>query len=262
MVLEVCIDSVEGARAAEAGGAQRVELCSDLVEGGITPSAGLIEAVRSAVKIPIFVMMRPRGGDFCYSADEFDVMTKDVVIAESSGADGVVLGLLLPDGKIDVERTRELVDKSRPMQVTFHRAIDLSPRIEESLEQVIETGADRVLTSGGKQTAIDGATVLAQMIANSRQRISVMVCGGVRKTNLRQIALATGASEFHASLRQKTTSPVTYRPRRPSLSMSGLDEYARYTTSADEVRAMRRVLDTLEGPEDTIHPLPRLNRRP
>jgi copper homeostasis protein len=260
LVLEVCIDSVEAARAAEGGGAQRVELCSDLVEGGITPSAGLIEAVRSAVKIPVFVMMRPRGGDFCYSADEFDVMRKDVVIAQSAGADGVVLGLLLPDGKIDVDRTRELVDGSRPMQVTFHRAIDLSENIEESLEQVIATGADRVLTSGGKQTAIEGATVIAQMIANSRQRISVMVCGGVRKTNLGEIAHATGASEFHALLRQKTTSPVTYRPHRPSLSMNGLDEYARYATSADEVRAMRQVLDVLEGPEDSIHPLPKLKR--
>jgi len=260
LVLEVCIDSVEAARAAEAGGAQRVELCSDLVEGGITPSAGLIDAVRSALKIPVFVMMRPRGGDFCYSADEFDVMRKDVAIAQSYGADGVVLGLLLPDGTIDVERTRELVDSSRPMQVTFHRAIDVSSSVEESLEQVIETGADRVLTSGGKQTAIDGATVIAQLIANSRQRISVMVCGGVRKANLREITHATGASEFHASLRQKTTSPVTYQPHRPSLSMGGLDEHARYATSADEVRAMRRVLDTLEGPEDSINQLPRLNR--
>ena len=260
MVLEVCIDSVEAARAAEAGGAQRVELCSDLIEGGITPSAGLIDAVRSALKIPVFVMMRPRGGDFCYSADEFDVMRKDVAIAQSYGADGVVLGLLLPDGTIDVERTRELVDSSRPMQVTFHRAIDVSSSVEESLEQVIETGADRVLTSGGKQTAIDGATVIAQLIANSRQRISVMVCGGVRKANLREIAHATGASEFHASLRQKTTSPVTYQPHRPSLSMGGLDEHARYATSADEVRAMRRVLDTFEGPEGSMHPLPKLKR--
>jgi copper homeostasis protein len=256
LVLEVCIDSVEAARAAEAGGAQRVELCSDLVEGGITPSAGLINAVRSALKIPVFVMMRPRGGDFCYSADEFDVMRKDVAIAHSSGADGVVLGLLLPNGTIDVERTRELVDSSRPMQVTFHRAIDVSPSVEESLEQVIETGADRVLTSGGKQTAIDGATVIAQMIANSRQRISVMVCGGVRKANLREIAHATGASEFHASLRQKTTSPVTYQPHRPSLSMGGLDEYARYATSADEVRAMRRVLDTLRSATPGLDRLP------
>jgi copper homeostasis protein len=260
LVLEVCIDSVEAARAAEAGGAQRVELCSDLAEGGITPSAGLIDSVRSAVNIPVFVMMRPRGGDFCYSADEFDVMRKDVAIAQSSGADGVVLGLLLPDGTIDVERTRELVGGSRPMQVTFHRAIDLSANLEESLEQVIATGADRVLTSGGKQTAIEGGTVIAQMIANSRQRISVMVCGGLRKANLGEIARVTGASEFHASLRQKTISPVTYRPHRPSLSANGLDEYARYATSADEVRAMRRVLDTLEDPEDSILPLPKLKR--
>ena len=253
MVLEVCVDSVEAALAAEAGGAQRVELCSDLIEGGITPSAGLIDAVRSALKISVFVMMRPRGGDFCYSADEFDVMTKDVAIAKSFGADGVVLGLLLPDGTIDVQRTRALVDSSRPMQVTFHRAIDLSTSVEESLEQVIETGADRVLTSGGKPTALDGARVIAQMIERSRQRISVMVCGAVRKNNLREIAYATGAKEFHASLRKKTTSPVIYKPHSPSLSVGGLDEYARYATSADEVRAMRQVLDTLADAESSLN---------
>jgi copper homeostasis protein len=245
--LEVCIDSVEGARAAEAGGAQRVELCSDLAEGGITPSAGLIDAVRSAVKIPVFVMMRPRGGDFYYSPDEFDVMRRDVAIARSSGADGVVMGLLLPDGKIDVERTRELIDRSRPMQATFHRAIDVSQNLEESLEQVIKTGADRVLTSGGEETAIEGAAVLARMVANSKQRITVMVCGGIRKANLREIAQATGATEFHASLRQKTISPVTHQPHRPAMSVDGIDEYARYVTSADDVRAMRQLLDTLEG---------------
>jgi copper homeostasis protein len=251
--LEVCIDSVEGARAAEAGGAQRVELCSDLAEGGITPSAGLIDAVRSAVKIPVFVMMRPRGGDFYYSPDEFDVMRRDVAIARSSGADGVVMGLLLPDGKIDVERARELIDRARPMQVTFHRAIDVSQSLEESLEQVIETGADRVLTSGGEETAIEGVPVLARMVANSKQRITVMVCGGIRKANLREIAQATGATEFHASLRQKTISPVTHRPNRPAMSVDGIDEYARYATSADDVRAMRQLLDTLERPADS-HP--------
>jgi copper homeostasis protein len=249
--LEVCIDSVEGARAAEAGGAQRVELCSDLAEGGITPSAGLIDAVRSAVKIPVFVMMRPRGGDFYYSPEEFDVMKRDVVIARSSGADGVVMGLLSPDGKIDVERTHELIASARPMQVTFHRAIDVSQSLEDSLEQVIETGADRVLTSGGEETAIEGAAVLARMVANSRQRITVMVCGGIRKANLREIAQATGATEFHASLRQKTLSPVTHQPNRPAMSVSGIDEYARYATSADDVRAMRQVLDTLERPADS-----------
>lgn len=224
-----------------------MELCSDLAEGGITPSAGLIDAVRSAVKIPVFVMMRPRGGDFYYSADEFAVMKRDVAIAWSSGADGVVMGLLSPDGKIDVERTRELIGRSRPMQVTFHRAIDVSQNLEESLEQVIETGADRVLTSGGEETAIEGAAVLARMVANSKQRITVMVCGGIRTANLREVAQATGATAFHASLRRKTVSPVTHQPNRPAMSVSGIDEYARYATSADDVRAMRQLLDTLEG---------------
>ncbi len=246
MILEVCIDSVEAARAAEAGGAQRVELCGDLMEGGITPSAGLIERVRKTVAIGVFTMVRPRGGDFCYSADELDVMRKDIAIAKASGADGVVLGLLLPDGTVDVERTRELVERARPMLVTFHRAIDVSSNLLDSLERAIEAGADRVLTSGGKDAALAGAKVIARMVAAARGRIAVMAGAGVKVENLAAIAEATGAREFHASLRKKTASPMKYRPAGPNMGAPGLDEYARYATSPDDVQAMRRVLDALE----------------
>ena len=242
MVLEICVDSVESARAAQAGGAQRVELCSSLIEGGVTPSSGLIGAVRECLTIPVVTIVRPRGGDFFYSGEEFGVIRKDIAAARDQGANGVALGVLLRDGQVDVERTRELVDLARPMQVTFHRAIDWAPDMEEALEQVMEAGADRILTSGGAPTAMLGVKRIACMVARADRRIGVMVCGTVRKDNIGEIARRTHALEFHASLRKATSSPVTYRNEMLSLSEPGVDEFARYAVAAEDVRALRDAL--------------------
>src|SRR5580693_10234821 len=195
MQLEICVDSVESAVAAELGGAQRVELCSALSEGGLTPSLGLIRAVRSRVGIGVYVMIRPRGGDFLYSDEEFSIMREDVAYAAEAGANGAVFGLLTADGNVDGERTAELVEaaQSASMEVTFHRAIDMARDLESSLEDVVRTGAHRVLTSGGAQTAVLGSERVRGLMQAAKNRIGIMVCGNVRSENVQQIAQATGA---------------------------------------------------------------------
>jgi copper homeostasis protein len=247
MVLEICVDSLESARAAQSGGAQRIELCSSLLEGGITPSSGLIGAVRESLSIPVVAIVRPRGGDFYYSVEEFAVIKRDVAAVRNLGANGVALGVLLQDGRVDIERTRELVGLARPMEVTFHRAIDGAPRMEEALEQVIEAGADRILTSGGAQTAMEGIDRIVQIVARADGRIGVMVCGNVRKENIGEIARRTHAVEFHASLRKATRSAVTYSNRVLSLSEPGVDEFALYAVTAEDVRALRDALETTQA---------------
>jgi copper homeostasis protein len=247
MELEICVDSVESAVAAEMGGAQRVELCSGLSEGGLTPSVGLIRAVRSRIGIGVYVMIRPRGGDFFYSDEEFAVMREDIAYAAEAGANGAVFGLLTAEGNVDVERTGELVEAARSaspsMELTFHRAIDMARDLESSLEDVVRAGAHRVLTSGGAQSAVLGSTRIAGLIEAAQGRIGVMVCGNVRPENVQQIAQATGGREFHASLRAPVPSPVTYRNPTLNLGEAGSDEYTRSVVIAQDVRKLRQAMD-------------------
>ncbi len=164
VLIEVCVDSVASAIAAERGGAQRIELCSDLLEGGVTPSLGLLGVVRSKVSIALHPIIRPRPGDFCYSDAEFDSMQRDIEIAKSEGADGVVLGILEREGTVDVGRTRELIELARPLSVTFHRAFDMSEDLFRALDDVCATGADRLLTSGGEQECLQGVDTVAELV--------------------------------------------------------------------------------------------------
>jgi copper homeostasis protein len=244
MVLEMCVDSLESARAAQEGGAQRVELCSALAEGGLTPSLGMIGAVRESLTIPVFAIMRPRGGDFSYSSGEFAVMKRDIAAAKSNGADGVVIGVLRNDGTVDVERTRELVELARPLKVTFHRAFDWTPQMEVALEQIIEAGADRILTSGGLASALEASDQISLFVKKAAGRIGIMVCGKVRAENIAEIARKTGATEFHASLRKPQKSPIHYQGHLTSLGEHDADDLVRYVVAVEDVRAMRNALAT------------------
>jgi copper homeostasis protein len=248
MDLEVCIDSVESAIAAECGGAKRLELCSDLMEGGITPGAGLIASVRRSVAIDVFVMIRPRGGDFYYTDLEFEVMQEEIVHARQLGADGLVLGLLDQHGRVDVARTRKLVELAAPLPVTFHRAIDMTPDLSAAFEDVLSTGAVRILTSGGAPSVPQGMAEITRMVEASHGRIVIMPGGGIKPHNIAAIAQATGAREFHTSARTASPSPVYFR--KQGISMGDLPdrEYRRFRVRPESVRALVDALALLLDP--------------
>ena len=193
------MESVDHAVAAERGGADRIELCSDLPSGGITPNAGLMQTARRQVKIPIHVLIRPRPGDFFYSSREYEIMRNDVLAAKQFGMDGVVLGLLHRNTLVDVDRTRALVELARPLPVTFHRAFDDVQNKEIAVEEVIHTGASRILTSGGEARATDALSTLGRLVQAARDRIVLMPCGGINSENIVEVVRKTLAREVHTS---------------------------------------------------------------
>jgi copper homeostasis protein len=199
-LLEISVESLEAALAAERGGADRIELCQKLSVGGVTPSVDLVNAVRAHVHVPIFVMIRPRAGDFVYSAAEFVEMKRSIADAKQSGVEGVVLGILRKDRQIDLRRTRELVHLAGPVPVTFHRAFDEATDLRQALEEVIQAGAHRILTSGGAKSAPQGAAVLAELVAASGDRVVLVPGAGINASNVLQLAHQTGAREFHSGL--------------------------------------------------------------
>jgi copper homeostasis protein len=188
-------------------------------------------------------MIRPRGGDFVYSDEELAAMRDDIAFAKQGGADGVVFGLLTPNSEVDIDRTRELVELAQPMRVTFHRAFDMAQDMESALEDIVRTGANRVLTSGGEPAAAAGSDLIARLVRKSGCRIGVMVCGGIRPDNVQEIVRATGASQFHAALRTPVPSPVIHRKAGLYMGEPGIDEFARYTVFPEDVRSLREAID-------------------
>ena len=236
-LLEVCVDSVESAVAAERGGAHRVELCSSLSDGGVTPSAGLIAAVRRAISIDLHVMIRPRGADFCYSDDEFQIMQRDVLMARQLGADGVVLGILDLDGNVDTHRTKQLVDLAAPLRVTYHRAFDMSCDLLASLGDLQTTGVHCVLTSGGRQTALEGVEILKRLVS-ARGKIAIMAGGGIEDHNVSTLIERTGVHEIHASLKSPVPSPMRYQNDEVSMGATKGGEYQRFVVQQQSVQKL------------------------
>lgn len=204
--VEVCADTLASALAAQNGGAARIELCSALSEGGLTPSAGMIKQARALLSIGIFVMIRPRTGNFSYSDDDFNAMLLDITFAKQIGADGIVSGILNQDGSVDVKRTSRLVQAANPLPFTFHRAFDCTPYPLIALEDIIKCGCARILTSGHQTTAIEGKELIRKLIQQSAGRIIILPGSGVNEKNVDSLIKATGAFEVHLSGRKKLTA--------------------------------------------------------
>lgn len=237
MQIEICVDSPEGVIAARDGRADRVELCDNLFEGGTTPSIGAMKMARRVGGIALHVIIRPRGGDFLYSVVEFDTMRTDIEAARTSRVDGIVIGLLTADGNIDKERTAELVTLARPMSVTFHRAFDVCRDPFAALEDLIEIGVDRVLTSGQHEDAVSGAETIQKLVEAAGDRIVVMACGGLDETNIAEVIAKTGVSEVHFTAFEPAESEMEYRNESVAMgSENAGSEYVRQVTSSEKVR--------------------------
>jgi copper homeostasis protein len=245
MIIEACVNSAISAIEAEKGGAHRVELCENMAEGGCTPSAGTIMLAKKRLTIPVFVMVRPRGGDFLYTEDEFAIMQSDVKMAKDLGADGVVFGILLPNGTIDKERMKILAGLARPMGITCHRAFDMTADPFHAMEDLIGLGIDRILTSGQQPTAPAGASLIKELISRAAGRIIIMPGSEVKEHNAPDLIRATGAGELHIHLDKQESSRMIFR--QPSVYMGKPDqsEFTHTLTDWERVRNFCSIVDNL-----------------
>jgi copper homeostasis protein len=237
IVFELCAETIGACLAARDGGVDRIELCSGLSEGGLTPSHGLVRAAVEQTGLPVHVLIRPRGGDFLYSKAEIALMKDDILHLKTLGVAGVVLGMLNVDDTVDIEGTRSLVQIAHPLQVTFHRAFDSTPSIELALEDVIATSCDRVLTSGGHLDIKAGAEVLARLVSQARGRIDVALGGGLRLKNAVAVARLTNAEHFHGSLHYEQTRRADVASPRQGAAVDS-DVASGEAVDANDVRTM------------------------
>jgi copper homeostasis protein len=240
MKIEIVVYNIESALRALEGGADRIELCDNPGEGGTTPSYGTIELVRQNVSIDVFVMIRPRGGDFVYSNYEFHCMKRDISQCQRLSVDGIVLGILNPDGTLDKKRCKELIDRARPLKVTCHRAFDMTRDPFEALDDCIEVGFDRVLTSGQRTVASEGAALIGELIQRAEGRISIMPGSGVNEKTVDHIVRTSGAAEIHFSATAFRESPMTFK----NLNLAGMGseegtEFKLRTVDPERIRRMR-----------------------
>ena len=241
MKLEVIGFNIESCIAAQEGGANRIELCSGPGEGGTTPSYAFIKAAREKLHIDLYVMIRPRGGDFLYSDEEFEIMKNDIAVCKQLSCDGIVTGILTTDGKVDVKRNRELIELAYPMQATFHRAFDRVANPAEALETLIELGFERILTSGLRPRGVEGIEMLSQLVKQANERIIIMPGSGVNSENIIFIAKGSGVKELHSSAGIYAKSKMEFQ--NPDMNES-LDHF---TVDKEEVKKMIELLKDFQG---------------
>ena len=241
--LEICVDSIESVMSAASGGADRIELCSNLSIGGTTPSPMLIRQARRSFDGAVHVMIRPRFGDFCYNKWEFDEMLDAVRLARVSGADGIVVGILTADGRVDEEKMYRLREAAKTLKLTFHRAFDMTCDAEEALKACIATGADYILTSGGKQTALAGSGTIARLVSLSSGKVNIMPGAGINRDNIVDVMKLTKSTDVHMSAKKRLDSPMRYRNSQVSMGAAGLSEYERWQADEAEIRYLRELLN-------------------
>lgn len=244
-ILEVCVDSVASALAAFRGGANRLELCSNLMLGGTTPGISLFKEIRKHTNIPIHVLIRPRFGDFCYDEYEFNIIREDIRAFSAIGAEGVVLGILKPDGTINMGQMKVLMEAAKGMSVTLHRAFDVCRDPYQALEAAKELGINTILTSGQRSTCIEGKELLNELIALSKGEIEILAGSGVDAKVIKEIYPLTQVRAYHMSGKKIIDSQMTYRKAGVSMGIPGLNEYELWQTDEEAVRAARQVLEAL-----------------
>lgn len=246
-ILEICIDSVDSGIIAERAGADRVELCTNLYEGGTTPGTGTIRLLRKHLNIKLNIIIRPRGGDFLYSSTEMEIMKEDIKIAAGEGADGIVLGVLTADGNIDKAKTNELIEFAAPLPVTFHRAFDMTVDPFIALEDIIECGAKILLTAGHSNLAVDNTALIKKLIDTAGKRISIMPGSGINENNIAGIINETGAQQLHLTGRSSTNSKMRFRKANISMGgFPGIPEYERKLADEQKIRKIRDIIDSYD----------------
>lgn len=241
MILEVCVDSVESAVNAEAGGADRIELCGDLIVGGVTPSIALFERIREKTPIPIHVLLRPRFGDFLYSEEEMEILVKQADLFAKAGADNLVIGCLTADGRLDAEAMKRIIEAAGNTPVNLHRAFDMCRNLDEALETAKELGIVSILTSGGYASAIEGMEVLDRLKRHAGN-VDIMAGAGMNAETIRHMKEHTALTAFHMSGKRTLPSKMQYRNPRVNMGLPTLSEYEIIQTDTAQIRAAREVL--------------------
>jgi copper homeostasis protein len=244
-LIEICVEGIDGFLAAQSAGADRAELCASLLEGGLTPSLGVVKQALAQATIPFMVIVRPRGGDFLYSEAEFEAMLDDVRALRDLGVAGVVVGCLTPNGRIDEPKMNAIVAAAGPLSVTCHRAFDMTADFREAIEALVRCGVDRVLTSGQRDTALEGIDILRQTVEAAAGRIKVMACGALDETNIATVLHETGADELHFAAPRTVPSGMAFR--NPHVGMGGTDIEREYQLTLTDPDAVRRTIAAARG---------------